>query len=175
MFQVNELFKENANIYEIKQIARIRGFAEKSINEYINTGSVNNFTTNNEFFSISASEENNILYVLDILNNKFIDNLFSAIPQYTDNVLIKNKKMLSNYYNPYEGEIDIYMSINEKSHSNEKNKDFLDRKNSKFYQRNKSTIFKNMNSRLTDKIEKKNNEQDESIENIYFMTKRMQI
>ena len=86
--------------------------------------------------------------------------------------------MLSNYYNPYQGEIDISLTINdiEVKDWTETNRDFLDRKKSKYYNRNKSTIFKNMNARLADKIE--NDEKNinfDGIENIYFMTKRLQI
>jgi len=164
---LDSLFLDIGNIFELRNLSR-------SINEsnifsiddsYINLENIKKFTSTREYINISNSVDNgNILYILDLVNNRFLDSV-KKISNIKKNV---ERKTLSNYYNPYEGSIDINLTIN-KSNTNTDfdNRQFLDRKN-----KNKTVLLKCMNSRLTDKLE---TDDSSILENNYYFSKRLKL
>lgn len=173
-----ELFLDSANEYEIKQRARDMKMEQANIN----LESMQKWSTGMEFMSISSIvERNNIMYVLDDLNRAFIKSV--TVKEKTKKTSTFSTKA-TEYYNPYEGMVDISKVTSTSNESNFVPAEFLDRTKSSFYKKNKSTRFKCMNARLNTISDSEggsamnNLESEDSsgeLENNYYLTKKLKV
>lgn len=173
-----ELFVDSANEYEVKH--RAREMKMEQIN--INLENMKKWSTSAGFLSLSSIvERNNIMYVLDDLNRAFIKSV-------TVREKINKPSTFStravDYYNPYEGVVDISKVTSTSTGSDFVPAEFLDRTKSSFYKKNKSTRFKCMNARLNTISDSKggaavnNLESEDSsgeLENKYYLTKKLKV
>jgi hypothetical protein len=161
---LDELFLDEGNIFELRNTSKhMHNFSIDENN--INITNIKKFTSTKEYISMTtAVGEFNVLYILDLVNKKFLESIkknYNAVNKNTN-------KLLSNYYNPYGGFIDTELTINDEiSTTNFDNRGFLDRN-----KKNKTVLAKCMNSRLTDKLE---NDDDSILENNYYFSKRLKI
>lgn len=162
---LDELFLDEGNIFELRNTSRhVHNF---SVDENdISISNIKKFTNNTEYMTISTSvNEFNVLYILDLVNKKFLESIKKNINIVKNN---NNNKLLSNYYNPYRGFIDTNLTINDEISTTEfDNREFLDRN-----KKNKTVLAKCMNSRLTDKLE---NDDNSILENSYYFSKRLKV
>lgn len=172
-----ELFLDSANEYEIKQKARDM---KRNNLEKINIESMLKWSAGAEAVSISSIvERNNIMYVLDDLNRAYIKSVTST--DGAGNQPVNFSILAAEYYNPYDGSVDISKVSAGSSSFDTAN--FLDRAKSTHYKKNKSTKFKCMNARLNTipgKVSKTmnnidNEEASSEIENNYYLTKKLKV
>lgn len=173
-----ELFLDSANEYEVKQRAREMKMEQANIN----LENMKKWSTSAESLSISSIvERNNIMYVLDDLNRAFIK---SATVREKSEKTSTFSMRATDYYDPYEGVVDISKVTSASKESDFVPAEFLDRTKSSFYKKNKSTRFKCMNARLntisgSEESTTMNNLESENsggeLENNYYLTKKLKV
>jgi hypothetical protein len=173
-----ELFLDSANEYEVKHRAREMKMEQTNIN----LENMKRWSMGVEFRSLSSIvERNNIMCVLDGLNRAFVKSV--TVKEKTKKPSTFSTRAVE-YYNPYEGMVDISKVTSTSTGSNFVPAEFLDRTKSSFYKKNKSTRFKCMNARLNTISDSEggsavnNLEFEDSngeLENNYYLTKKLKV
>jgi hypothetical protein len=97
---ITELFLDISNQFEIKNNIR----NDATLNIQINSDTLYNWAASKEFKNLAnIADNNNMLYILDELNKKFI----SSLQVKNNNRDVSFRMKASEYYNPYLGEINV--------------------------------------------------------------------
>lgn len=164
---ITELFLDISNQFQIKNIIR----NDINLNIQINSEMIYSWVSSKEFKHLAnIADNNNLLYILDELNNKFILSLN-----------IQNQNKVNNsfctkafeYYNPYLGEINVDGQTGRNTTGVFNMAEALDRHNTKTSKKN-TALRKSIHSRRTisgDAVLDIDNDIVER-ENIWYQTKR---
>jgi hypothetical protein len=168
---ITELFLDISNQFEIKNIIR----NNENLNTQINGDTMYNWTASKEFKNLAnIADNNNMLYILDELNIKFISSLQIKNSGNTGNSSFRTKA--SEYYNPYLGEINVDGQVGRNTTGGFNMATALDRTNTKTSKKN-TALRKGIHSRRIvagDSILDIDNDIVER-ENIWSSTKRNRI
>lgn len=140
---ITELFLDISNQFEIKNIIR----TDENLNIQIDSNTLSNWTTSKEFKSLAnIADNNNLLYILDELNKKFILSLNTQKNNNVGNSTFYTKASM--YYNPYLGEINVNGQVGRNTTNNFNMAEALDRHHTKTSKKN-TTLRKGIQSRRT--------------------------
>lgn len=181
---ITELFLDISNQFEIKNIIR----NNENLNIQINSDTLYNWTTSKEFKNLAnIADNNNMLYILDELNIKFISSLQIKPSKNEGNSSLQIKPSrndgnssfrtkASEYYNPYLGEINVNGQVGRNTTGGFNMAEVLDRTNTKTSKKN-TALRKGIHSRRIlagDSVLDVDNDIVER-ENIWSSTKRNRI
>ena len=168
---ITELFLDISNQFEIKNIIR----SDENLNIQINRDTLYNWTASKEFKNLAnIADNNNLLYILDELNIKFISSLQIKPSKNVGTDAFRMKA--SEYYNPYLGEINVNGQVGRNTTGGFNMAAALDRTNTKTSKKN-TALRKGIHSRRIvagDSILDIDNDIVER-ENIWSSTKRNRI
>lgn len=140
---ITELFLDISNQFEIKNIIR----NNEDLNIQINSDTLYNWTASKEFKNLAnIADNNNMLYILDELNIKFISSLQIKSNRNDGNSSFRTKA--SEYYNPYLGEINVNGQAGRNTTGGFNMAEALDRTNTKTSKKN-TALRKSIHSRKT--------------------------
>lgn len=143
---ITELFLDISNQFEIKNIIR----NNEDLNIQINSDTLYNWTASKEFKNLAnIADNNNMLYILDELNIKFISSLQIQNSQTVENGMGASfHTKASDYYNPYLGEINVDGQYGRNTTKNFNMAEALDRTNTRTSKKN-TALRKSIHSRKT--------------------------
>lgn len=143
---ITELFLDISNQFEIKNIIR----NDENLNIQINNDTLYNWTNSKEFkYLANVADNNNLLYILDELNKKFIASLnIQKSKDVGNNGNASFHIRGSEYYNPYLGEINVDGQVGRNTNGGFNMAEALDRHNTKTSKKN-TTLRKGIQSRRT--------------------------